>query len=143
MSRLVTSARTARAAASISAGPASGPSPPRAASTSSSKPACAQCRRYASTVTVNPFGRLTPASSSSASRPILAPQTLTARSGAISSTQAMASGTGSALRLPGHDPLEHGDPAGGAVHFDLVPVGDEHGGQADRGYRGDAVLAPN
>ena len=41
-----------------------------------------------------PLGRLTPARSSSASRPILAPQTPTASSGATSLIQAMASGTG-------------------------------------------------
>src|SRR5271157_2299015 len=146
MSRPVSSARTALAAASTSAGPASGPSPPSAASTTFSRPACSQCRRNASTVMVNPFGRLTPVGSSSASRPILAPQTLTACSGAISSTQAMASGTGSAPPGPGlllHSLLEHGDPAGGAVDLGLVPVRDDHRGQADRGHRGHAVLAPD
>ena len=93
-SRPASSARMAPAAASISAGPASAPSPPSAASATSSRPACSQCRRNASTVTVNPLGRLTPARNSSARRPILAPQTEIASSGATSSTQAMAGGIG-------------------------------------------------
>src|SRR5712691_718308 len=141
MSRRASSARTAAAAVSTSAGPASRPSPPRAASATSSRPTASQCRRNASTVTVNPFGRLTPVCSSSASRPILAPQMPTACSGGTSSIQAMASGTGSAL--PVRPLLEHGDLSGGAVHLHLVAVGDDHRGQADRGHRGHAVLAPD
>ena len=139
-SRPASSARTGAAAASISAGPASAPSPPSAASATSSRPACSQCRRNASTVTVNPLGRLTPARSSSARRPILAPQTPTASSGATSSTQAMASGTG-------NQPC----PFGACLSTVTRPVvpststsspsADDHRGQPDRGHRGHAVLA--
>src|SRR5690349_16085614 len=144
-SRLHISARTAVAAASISAGPAPAPSPPRAVSATSASPACSQCRRNASTVTVNPLGRFTPARNSSASRPILAPQTPIAWSGAMSSTQAMAPdgvmGSGMRLACPVRCLLDDGHPAGAAVDLHLVPVGDDHRGQAGRGDGGDAVLA--
>src|SRR5689334_14991859 len=145
ISRPATTVRTAAAAASISADPASAPSPPRAASVTSASPACSQCRRNASTVTVNPWGRFTPAWYSSASRPILAPQTPIAWSGAMSSTQAMAPdgvmGSGTRSASPVRSLLDDGDPAGGAVDLDLVPVGDDHRGQAGRGDGGHAVLA--
>src|SRR5690242_13331159 len=145
ISRSATWVRITAAAASIRAGSAPAPSPPRAVSATSASPACSQCRRYASTVTVNPLGRFTPARNSSASLPILAPQMAIAWSGAMSSTQAMAPAgvTGSDMRsaCPVRCLLNDGHPAGAAVDLDLVPVGDDHRGQAGRGDGGDAVLA--
>src|SRR5437763_1569825 len=138
-------ARTAAAAASISAASAPAPSPPRAVSATSASPACSQCRRNASTVTVNPLGRFTPARYSSASRPILAPQTPIAWSGAMSSTQAMAPdgvmGSGTRSASPVRCLLDDGHPAGAAIDLDVVPVGDDHRGQAGRGDGGHTVLA--
>src|SRR5689334_925888 len=147
ISRPATTVRTAAAAASISAGSAPAPSPPRAASAISASPACSQCRRNAPTVTVNPLGRFTPARNNSASRPILAPQMPIAWSGAMSSTQAMAPEdvTGSDMRsaCPVRCLLNDGHPAGAAVDLDLVPVGDDHRGQAGGGDGGYPVLAPD